>query len=82
MTENKTTYRLSWQQLKKDWPLWLLMVTGLLLGLYLKPQLSDRVAYSLEHPWASGRLCHLHLRRLVLTTSNHGAVSNLILLLI
>lgn len=43
MTQNNTTYRLSWQQLKKDWPLWLLMVTGLLLGLYVKPQLPDQV---------------------------------------
>lgn len=37
------TYRISWENVKKDWPLWLLILSTFLLGLYLAPHLPERL---------------------------------------
>ncbi|MGI6604719.1 MAG: SdpI family protein [bacterium] len=37
------TYRVNWQTLRKDWPLWVLLLGTFLLGIYLAPQLPEQV---------------------------------------
>ncbi|MDK2854966.1 MAG: hypothetical protein PWQ86_179 [Bacillota bacterium] len=40
---SENTYRLSWREIKKDWPLWLIIAGTFLLGLYLAPRLPEQV---------------------------------------
>jgi len=41
--KNKTTYRLDWATIRRDWPLWVLMVGLLIIAVWVYPHLPDKV---------------------------------------
>ncbi|MDD4587493.1 MAG: SdpI family protein [Heliobacteriaceae bacterium] len=43
LKERKNTYRLSWQTLRQDWPLWVLMAGLLVAGILVYPHLPEQV---------------------------------------